>query len=73
METAVIIPTRDHGNAATKRGVFLDTTTTDHEDAPGAEVVYSFSRTMRRVIANSHYWAIVLGDFGELFVQAFRA
>ncbi|MGZ9110754.1 MAG: hypothetical protein ACXW3X_06640 [Rhodoplanes sp.] len=56
METAVIVPTRDsHGNAATKRGVFLDTTTTDHEDAPGAEVVYSFSRTMRWVIANSHY------------------
>ena len=37
--------------------MFLDsTTTTDDEDAPGAEVVYSFSRTMRRVIANSHYW-----------------
>lgn len=58
METTVIVPTRDgHGNPATERGVFLDsTTTTDDEDAPGAEVVYSFSRTMRRVIANSHYW-----------------
>lgn len=58
METIVIVPTRDsHGNAATERGVFLDsTTTTDDEDAPGAEVVYSFSRTMRRVISNSHYW-----------------
>jgi hypothetical protein len=58
METTVVVPTRDsHGNQATERGVFLDsTTTTDDEDAPGAEVVYSFSRTMRRVIANSHYW-----------------
>lgn len=58
METTVVVPTRDsHGNEATERGVFLDsTTTTDDEDAPGAEVVYSFSRTMRRVIANSHYW-----------------
>jgi hypothetical protein len=58
METTVIVPTRDsHGNPATERGVFLDsTTTTDDEDAPGAEVVYSFSRAMRRVIANSHYW-----------------
>jgi hypothetical protein len=58
METTVVVPTRDSpGNEATERGVFLDsTTTTDDEDAPGAEVVYSFSRTMRRVIANSHYW-----------------
>jgi Initiator Rep protein, WH2/Initiator Replication protein, WH1 len=58
METIVIVPTTDsHGNPATERGVFLDsTTTTADEDNPSAEVTYSFSRTMRKVISRSQYW-----------------
>jgi Initiator Rep protein, WH2/Initiator Replication protein, WH1 len=58
MTTIVEVPGRDgQGSRATQRGVFLsDTTTTDNEDNPLGEVVYSFSETMRQVIARSQYW-----------------
>ena len=58
MTTIVEVPTKDsYGERATQRGVFLsDTTTTDNEDNPLGEVVYSFSETMREVIARSQYW-----------------
>jgi hypothetical protein len=53
MTAIVEIPVRDsNGKWATRRGQFLaDTTATDDEDDPNGEVRYSFSKTMRKVIA----------------------
>src|SRR3954454_22839165 len=58
MTTLVEVPTVDSkGKPATRRTALLsDTTTTDDEDNPNGEVVYSFSKTMRDIIRNSRYW-----------------
>lgn len=58
MTTIVEVPVRDrNGKRATRRGQFLaDTTATDDENDPNGEVHYSFSHTMREVIAQSQYW-----------------
>lgn len=61
MGTIIEVPTLDrHGNKATRRMTLLsDTCTTDDEDNPTGEVVYSFSKRMREVIKQSRYWGRV--------------
>ena len=77
MTTIVEVPVRDgNGKHATQRGQFLsDTTATDDEDDPNGEVRYSFSKTMRQVIAKSQYWgrlkAYVICSFQSKYALAF--
>lgn len=61
MTTVVEVPTVDgKGNRATRRMTLLsETTTTDDEDNPAGEVMYSFSRGVREIIAKSRYWGRV--------------
>src|SRR5512134_2744730 len=76
MTTIVEVPVRDeNGKHATQRGQFLsDTTATDDEDDPNGEVRYSFSKTMRQVIAKSQYWgrlkAYVICSFQSKYALA---
>ena len=58
MDTRVEVPTRDtKGNRATKHMHLLsDTTTTDDEDNPTGEVIYSFSPGIRDILKDSAYW-----------------
>lgn len=76
MTTIVEVPVRDeNGKHATRRGQFLsDTTATDDEDDPDGEVRYSFSKTMRQVIAKSQYWgrlkAYVICSFQSKYALA---
>jgi len=58
MKTLILIPTRDsNGNKATTRVQLLaSTTTTDDEDNPTGEVIYSFHREVRDIISRSDYW-----------------
>jgi hypothetical protein len=59
--TLVRVPTVDkNGRPATKRVAILsDTATTDDEDDPNGQVVYSFSRGMREIIKDSTLWGRV--------------
>jgi hypothetical protein len=59
--TLVRVPTVDkNGKPATKRVAILsDTTTSDDEDDPNGQVVYSFSRGMREIIKDSTLWGRV--------------
>jgi hypothetical protein len=59
--TLVRVPTVDkNGKPATKRVAILsDTATTDDEDDPNGQVVYSFSRGMREIIKDSTLWGRV--------------
>jgi hypothetical protein len=61
MTTVVQVPiTGRNGRAATKRvQVLSDTTTSDDEDDPTGQVVYSFSRGMREIIKDSTLWGRV--------------
>lgn len=61
MTTVVQVPvTGRNGKAATKRvQVLSDTTTSDDEDDPTGQVVYSFSRGMRDIIKDSTLWGRV--------------
>jgi Initiator Replication protein len=76
MTTIVEVPVRDrNGKRATRRGQFLaDTTATDDENDPNGEVHYSFSHTMREVIAQSQYWgrlkAYVICSFQSKYALA---
>jgi hypothetical protein len=76
MTAIVEIPVRDKNERpATQRGQFLaDTTATDDEDDPNGEVRYSFSKTMRKVIAESQYWgrlkAYVICSFQSKYALA---
>lgn len=58
MTTLVEIPVSDRkGKRATKRVPLLsETTTTDDEDCPGAEVTYRFSGVVREIIQKSQHW-----------------
>lgn len=58
MDTRIEVPTKDSkGNRATKHMHLLsDTTTTDDEDNPTGEVIYSFSKGMREIIKQSRHW-----------------
>ena len=76
MTAVVEIPVKDNNERqATQRGQFLaDTTATDDEDDPNGEVRYSFSKTMRKVIAESQYWgrlkAYVICSFQSKYALA---
>jgi len=76
MTTIVEVPVKDRkGNAATHRATILaETTTTDDEDNPTGEVVYSFSKTMRRIIEQSNHWgrirAIIMFSFTSKYSLA---
>jgi len=76
MTTIVEVPVKDrHGNAATHRATILaETTTTDDEDNPTGEVVYSFSKAMRRIIEKSSHWgrirAIIMFSFTSKYSLA---
>jgi Initiator Replication protein len=61
MTTVVQVPVLGrNGRAATKRvQVLSDTTTSDDEDDPTGQVVYSFSRGMREIIKDSTLWGRV--------------
>jgi Initiator Replication protein len=61
MTTVVQVPvTGRNGKAATKRvQVLSDTTTSDDEDDPTGQVLYSFSRGMREIIKDSTLWGRV--------------
>jgi hypothetical protein len=56
--TLLRVPTVDkNGKPATKRVAILsDTTTTDDEDDPNGQIVYSFSPGMREIIKDSTLW-----------------
>ncbi len=58
MTTLVQVPTiGKNGRSATKRvHILSDTTTSDDEDDPTGQVVYSFSRGMREIIKDSTLW-----------------
>jgi hypothetical protein len=60
-QTIVRVPTVDkNGKPATKRVAILsDTATTDDEDDPNGQVIYSFSRGMREIIKDSTLWGRV--------------
>ena len=60
-QTIVQVPTvGKNGRPATKRVQILsDTTTSDDEDDPTGQVVYSFSRGMREIIKDSTLWGRV--------------
>jgi len=76
MTTIVEVPVKDrNGNPATLRATILaETTTTDDEDNPTGEVVYSFSKTMRRIIEQSNHWgrikAIIMFSFTSKYSLA---
>lgn len=59
--TLLRVPTVDkNGKPATRRvAVLSDTTTTDDEDDPNGQVVYSFSPGMREIIKDSTLWGRV--------------
>lgn len=59
--TLLRVPTVDkNGKPATKRVAILsDTTTTDDEDDPNGQIVYSFSPGMREIIKDSTLWGRV--------------
>lgn len=59
--TLLRVPTVDkNGKPATRRvAVLSDTTTTDDEDDPNGQVVYSFSPGMRAIIKDSTLWGRV--------------
>jgi hypothetical protein len=61
MTTIVQVPVAGrNGKAATKRvQVLSDTTTSDDENDPTGQVVYSFSRGMREIIKDSTLWGRV--------------
>jgi len=61
MKTVVQVPvTGRNGKAATKRvQVLSDTTTSDDEDDPTGQVIYSFSKGMREIIKDSTLWGRV--------------
>jgi len=61
MTTIVQVPVAGHnGRSATKRvQVLSDTTTSDDEDDPTGQVLYSFSRGMREIIKDSTLWGRV--------------
>lgn len=61
MKTVVQVPVVGrNGKAATKRvQVLSDTTTSDDEDDPTGQVVYSFSKGMREIIKDSTLWGRV--------------
>lgn len=61
MTTVVQVPVVDkHGKLATKRVQLLsDNTSTDDEDDPTGQIVYSFSPGMREIIRNSTLWGRV--------------
>lgn len=61
MTTVVQVPVLGrNGKAATKRvQVLSDTTTSDDENDPTGQVVYSFSRGMREIIKDSTLWGRV--------------
>lgn len=61
MKTVVQVPvTGRNGKPATKRvQVLSDTTTSDDEDDPTGQVVYSFSKGMREIIKDSTLWGRV--------------
>jgi Initiator Replication protein len=61
MTTVVQVPVLGrNGRPATKRvQVLSDTTTSDDEDDPTGQVVYSFSRGMREIIKDSTLWGRV--------------
>jgi hypothetical protein len=61
MTTLVQVPVAGkNGRAATKRvQVLSDTTTSDDENDPTGQVVYSFSRGMREIIKDSTLWGRV--------------
>lgn len=61
MKTVVVVPvTGRNGKPATKRVQILsDTTTSDDEDDPSGQVVYSFSKGMREIIKDSTLWGRV--------------
>lgn len=61
MKTVVQVPvTGRNGKPATKRvQVLSDTTTSDDEDDPTGQVVYSFSKRMREIIKDSTLWGRV--------------
>jgi hypothetical protein len=61
MKTVVLVPvTGRNGKPATKRVQILsDTTTSDDEDDPSGQVIYSFSKGMREIIKDSTLWGRV--------------
>ena len=61
MKTVVQVPTvGKNGRPATRRvQVLSDTTTSDDEDDPSGQVVYSFSPGMRAIIKDSTLWGRV--------------
>lgn len=61
MKTVVQVPVSGrNGKPATKRvQVLSDTTTSDDEDDPTGQVVYSFSKGMREIIKDSTLWGRV--------------
>jgi hypothetical protein len=60
MTTIVQVPVAHNGRSATKRvQVLSDTTTSDDEDDPTGQVLYSFSRGMREIIKDSTLWGRV--------------
>ena len=61
MKTVVQVPvTGRNGKPATKRvQVLSDTTTSDDEDDPTGQVLYSFSKGMREIIKDSTLWGRV--------------
>jgi hypothetical protein len=61
MTTIVQVPVKGkNGKPATKRAQILsDTTTSDDEDDPTGQVVYSFSKGMREIIRDSTLWGRV--------------
>jgi hypothetical protein len=61
MTTVVQVPVLDkRGKSATKRVQLLsDNTSTDDEDDPDGQIVYSFSPGMRHIIRNSTLWGRV--------------
>ena len=73
MKTLVYIPvTGRNGKPATKRVQLLsDTTTSDDENDPTGEVVFSLSKGLRSIIKNSTYWGRVRGQVMFAFTSKY--
>ena len=73
MRTIVEVPTVDrHGKPATQLVAILsDTTISDDDEEPGGEVLYSFSRGMRAIIASSTHWGRVRGQVMFAFTSKY--
>ena len=73
MRTVVEVPTigRNGKHATQFVAILSDTTISDDDDDPSGEVLYSFSRGMRAIIANSTYWGRVRGQVMFAFTSKY--